>query len=177
MEFIFLIFVINVFGSFSTKRLRIMDTTTPDDDEAASTSKSATAKATDRFRDSTLTADEHIALELYESLRKKKEDIEDEEDSDEQEGAAAQGNAEQPAEEEEEEDSRRSITYQIQKNKGLAPKRSKLQRNPRVKHRVKFEKAKVRRKGQVREVRTEVKKYGGELFGINARVKKGVKLA
>ena len=65
----------------------------------------------------------------------------------------------------------------MEKNKGLAPKRSKLQRNPRVKHRVKFAKAKVRRKGQVREVRKETKKYGGEMFGINARVKKGVKLA
>ena len=51
-----------------------------------------------------------------------------------------------------------------------------MQRNPRVKHRHKFEKAKIRRKGQVREVRKEVKKYSGELTGINARVKKGVKL-
>ncbi len=76
----------------------------------------------------------------------------------------------------EKEEERRAITYQIAKNKGLAPKRSKLQRNPRVKHRHKFEKAKVRRKGQVREVRKEVKKYAGEISGINARVKKGVKL-
>jgi U3 small nucleolar RNA-associated protein 3 len=72
---------------------------------------------------------------------------------------------------------RRSITYEISKNKGLMPKRSKLQRNPRVKHRVKYQKAKVRRKGQVREVRTEVKKYAGEMSGINKRVKKGIKLA
>merc|ERR1711874_379222 len=75
-----------------------------------------------------------------------------------------------------EEDGKRSITYQIAKNKGLTPKRSKLQRNPRVKHRVKYAKAKVKRKGAVREVRTEVKKYSGEMFGINARVKKGVKI-
>ena len=74
-------------------------------------------------------------------------------------------------------DKRRSITYEMSKNKGLMPKRSKLQRNPRVKHRVKYEKAKIRRKGQVREVRTEVKKYGGEISGINKRVKKGIKLA
>ena len=33
------------------------------------------------------------------------------------------------------------------------PKRSKLQRNPRVKNRMKYEKAKKRRKGAVREVR------------------------
>lgn len=56
------------------------------------------------------------------------------------------------------------------------PKRSKLQRNPRLKNRVKYEKAKVRRKGAVREVRTEVSKYAGEFSGINARVKKGVKI-
>jgi U3 small nucleolar RNA-associated protein 3 len=74
-------------------------------------------------------------------------------------------------------DKRRGITYEMSKNKGLMPKRSKLQRNPRVKHRVKYEKAKVRRKGQIRAVRTEVKKYGGELSGINKRVKKGIKLA
>ncbi|XP_040575976.1 something about silencing protein 10 [Lepeophtheirus salmonis] len=79
--------------------------------------------------------------------------------------------------EEYEEEGRRAINYKIAKNKGLTPKRSKLQRNPRVKHRVKFEKAKVRRKGQVRTVRTEVKKYSGEISGINARVKKGIKLA
>ena len=78
--------------------------------------------------------------------------------------------------EDEEEEQRRSINYQIAKNKGLTPKRSKAQRNPRVKHRQKFEKAKVKRKGQVREVRKETKKYGGEMFGINARVKKGIKL-
>ena len=72
---------------------------------------------------------------------------------------------------------RRSITFQIQKNKGLTPKRPKMQRNPRVKHRFKFEKAKKRRKGAVREARTEAKRYGGEASGINARVKKGVKLA
>merc|ERR1711913_149102 len=73
-------------------------------------------------------------------------------------------------------DGKGGITYKIAKNKGLTPKRSKLQRNPRVKNRVKYAKAKVKRKGAVREVRTEVKKYSGEMFGINARVKKGVKI-
>ena len=76
----------------------------------------------------------------------------------------------------EEEDERRGITYQIYKNQGLAPKRNKDQRNPRVKHRHKFEKAKVRRKGQVRTLRTETKRYSGEASGINMRVKKGVKI-
>ena len=31
--------------------------------------------------------------------------------------------------------------------------------------------------GQVREVRTETKRYGGEHSGINMRVKKGIKLS
>lgn len=45
--------------------------------------------------------------------------------------------------------SKRGITYQIAKNKGLMPSRKKEQRNPRVKHRNKFRKAKIRRKGAV----------------------------
>ena len=38
---------------------------------------------------------------------------------------------------------------QIEKNKGLTPKRKKENRNPRVKNRLKYRKAKIRRKGQV----------------------------
>jgi len=52
-------------------------------------------------------------------------------------------------EEETKDDEKRGITYQIAKNKGLTPHRKKEQRNPRVKHRIKFRKAKIRRKGQV----------------------------
>ena len=44
---------------------------------------------------------------------------------------------------------RRLITYQISRNKGLTPHRNKEQRNPRVKHRTKYRKAKIRRKGAV----------------------------
>lgn len=44
---------------------------------------------------------------------------------------------------------KRAITYQIAKNKGLTPHRKKEQRNPRVKHRNKYRKAKIRRKGAV----------------------------
>ncbi|XP_064421015.1 something about silencing protein 10 isoform X1 [Latimeria chalumnae] len=73
-------------------------------------------------------------------------------------------------------DAKRGITYQIAKNKGLTPKRNKINRNPRVKHREKFRRALVRRKGQVREVRKEEHRYGGELSGIRAGVKKSTKL-
>jgi hypothetical protein len=49
-----------------------------------------------------------------------------------------------------EEIGKRAIGYQIQKNKGLTPHRKKELRNPRVKHRMKYRKAKIRRRGQVR---------------------------
>lgn len=78
--------------------------------------------------------------------------------------------------EEEELDAKRGITYQMAKNKGLTPKRKKIDRNPRVKHREKFRRAKIRRKGQVQEARREEKRYSGELSGIRAGVKKGIKL-
>lgn len=52
--------------------------------------------------------------------------------------------------EEEKEEGKRGITYQIAKNKGLTPHRKKEQRNPRVKHRNKYRKARICRKGQVR---------------------------
>ncbi|CAB1314684.1 unnamed protein product [Coregonus sp. 'balchen'] len=79
-------------------------------------------------------------------------------------------------EEEVDPDAKRRISYQMAKNKGLTPKRKKIDRNPRVKHREKFRRAKIRRKGQVREVRREETRYSGELSGIRAGVKKSVKL-
>lgn len=156
-----------------SKKLRILE------DAKASTSKSKKADERDEATPNTndLTLDELRALEMYRASRKRNDDEDEDEDYDEDAGGEeAEGAGEEEADEEEG-DGRRHITRQIEKNKGLTPKRSKLQRNPRVKHRVKFQKAKVRRKGQVREVRTEVTKYAGELSGINARVKKGVKLS
>ena len=137
-------------------------------------------------QDDHLTADERIALELYTATRKgksNKTDVSEDEDDRMSEGDVELGRntlvSDNNASEltaVQEEDDRRGITYQIFKNQGLAPKRNKDQRNPRVKHRHKFEKAKVRRKGQVRTLRTETKRYAGEASGINMRVKKGVKL-
>ncbi|KAG7319079.1 hypothetical protein KOW79_017553 [Hemibagrus wyckioides] len=79
-------------------------------------------------------------------------------------------------EEEMDGEAKRGITYQMAKNKGLTPKRKKIDRNPRVKHREKFRRAKIRRKGQVHEVRREETRYSGELSGIRAGIKKGTKL-
>ncbi|KAJ3657945.1 hypothetical protein Zmor_009720 [Zophobas morio] len=74
------------------------------------------------------------------------------------------------------ENAKRAITYQIAKNKGLTPHRKKEQRNPRVKHRNKFRKAKIRRRGAVREPRTEMTRYGGEISGIKATVTKSIQI-
>uniref|UniRef100_A0AAY4BJZ1 Sas10 C-terminal domain-containing protein n=1 Tax=Denticeps clupeoides TaxID=299321 RepID=A0AAY4BJZ1_9TELE len=68
------------------------------------------------------------------------------------------------------------IFYKMAKNKGLTPKRRKIDRNPRVKHREKFRRAKIRRKGQVSDVRREETRYSGEMSGIRAGVKRSVKL-
>lgn len=76
----------------------------------------------------------------------------------------------------ENQNAKRAITYQIAKNRGLTPRRKKIDRNPRVKHREKFRRAKIRRRGQVREVRREEQRYSGELSGIRAGVKKSIKL-
>ncbi|XP_076239052.1 UTP3 small subunit processome component Sas10 isoform X2 [Calliopsis andreniformis] len=75
-----------------------------------------------------------------------------------------------------EDEGKRAITYEMAKNKGLTPHRKKEQRNPRVKHRNKYRKAKIRRKGAVREVRKEITRYAGEISGIKASVKKSIKL-
>ena len=65
--------------------------------------------------------------------------------------------------------SKRGITYEILKNKGVTPYRKLINRNPRVKKRKAYEKAIISRKGQVREVITGVAgAYGGELTGIKS---------
>ncbi|KAH8409274.1 hypothetical protein KR009_011680 [Drosophila setifemur] len=99
----------------------------------------------------------------------------DEEDAAEDGAAEAEDGAAEAEEEEEEEIARRGITYQMAKNKGLTPHRKKELRNPRVKHRGKYRKALIRRKGAVRTVRKELHRYGGEMSGIKATVTKSVK--
>lgn len=71
----------------------------------------------------------------------------------------------------------RSIGDQILKNRGLVPHKAKINRNPRVKKREQFRKALIRRKGNVREVRTEEgHKYGGETTGIKSGLSRSRKL-
>ena len=71
---------------------------------------------------------------------------------------------------------RRSITDQILRNRGLTPRRKKEYKNPRVKHRKKYRKAVIRRRGQIRPVRHELTAYAGETSGIRAAVKRGIRL-
>ncbi|RPA78647.1 hypothetical protein BJ508DRAFT_228170 [Ascobolus immersus RN42] len=72
---------------------------------------------------------------------------------------------------------KRAINYQISKNKGLTPHRKKEVRNPRVKKRMKFEKAK-KKLGSTRAVyKTPTSAYGGEMTGIKSGLVKSRKLA
>jgi len=67
---------------------------------------------------------------------------------------------------------KRAITSEIQKNRGLTPYRSKDRKNPRKRHRSRFEKYEVRRKGQMHSVHSEAPDhYGGEPSGISKKVK------
>ncbi|CAI5726429.1 unnamed protein product [Peronospora farinosa] len=78
---------------------------------------------------------------------------------------------------EEGEAGKRGASYQIMKNKGLKAHKSKLNRNPRVKKRLQYRKAIIRRKGQVRDVRVgEAGKYGGETTGIKSNLTRSRKI-
>ncbi|THH09530.1 hypothetical protein EW145_g1943 [Phellinidium pouzarii] len=68
----------------------------------------------------------------------------------------------------------RSITRAILANKGLTPKRGKSVRNPRVKKRQKFEKAKRKLSSQKAVYKggiSETGRYDGEKSGISKVVK------
>ncbi|KIV80078.1 hypothetical protein PV11_07605 [Exophiala sideris] len=75
-------------------------------------------------------------------------------------------------------DGKRKITYAIEKNKGLAPKRKKDVRNPRVKKRKKYDE-KMKKLGSMRQVYKGGEGrggYGGEATGIKTNVVKSIKL-
>ncbi|KAK1827896.1 Sas10 C-terminal domain-containing protein [Podospora conica] len=75
-------------------------------------------------------------------------------------------------------DGKRQITYQIQKNKGLAPRRKKEVRNPRVKKRMMYED----KQKKLKTIKATYKGgegrggYQGELSGIKTGLVKSIKL-
>ncbi|KAG0246904.1 Sas10 C-terminal domain-containing protein [Mortierella sp. GBAus27b] len=72
---------------------------------------------------------------------------------------------------------KRSISWQILKNKGLTPHRKKEQRNPRVKNRNRYEAAKKKIKS-VKRVFTRLEgAYGGEKTGIKTGLARSVKFS
>ena len=92
--------------------------------------------------------------------------------------AAKQGGKLQITEGEVGPDGKRAIGYVIEKNKGLAPKRKKDVRNPRVKKRKKYE-DKKKKLGSVRQVYKGGEGrggYGGEKTGIKKGLVKSIKL-
>jgi U3 small nucleolar RNA-associated protein 3 len=74
-------------------------------------------------------------------------------------------------------DGKRGITGAMASNRGLTPHRNKALKNPRKKHRVKYEAALVRRKGAVRQVVPGAAGgYGGEATGIKSTISRSRKL-
>ncbi len=68
----------------------------------------------------------------------------------------------------------RGISRAMMANKGLTPRRSKVNRNPRVKKRIRFEKAKKKLSSQKAVYKGgigDVSRYGGETSGISKVVK------
>lgn len=95
---------------------------------------------------------------------------------DDTESEMEQEETEEKVEEETKEVNKRAINYQIEKNKGLTPKRNKMYRNPRVKNRIKAHKAIIKRKSIVPKVRPQDTRYSGEATGIRTSVVRAVKI-
>ncbi|XP_017065977.1 something about silencing protein 10 [Drosophila eugracilis] len=114
-------------------------------------------------------------LNKYNDVEQEEVSSDGDDEKDNQDEQKDENEDDDDGEEEDEEHVRRGITYQMAKNKGLTPHRKKELRNPRVKHRGKYRKALIRRKGAVRTVRKELHRYGGEMSGIKASVTKSIK--
>lgn len=92
------------------------------------------------------------------------EDEEDEEEDEEEEEQSDNGRK------------RRPINMAIKKNRGLTPYKKKEYRNPRVKHKLKYRKAMIKRRRNVKEAQFEHHRYSGESTGIKTSTVKSIKL-
>jgi len=81
-----------------------------------------------------------------------------------------------PEQTEDSETGKRKITPKMEKNLSLRKKTKKQIKNPRVKHKLNYKKALVRRAGQVQKMRDKSQKYHGEKTGINEFVVKSTPL-
>ncbi|KAJ2642926.1 something about silencing protein 10 [Coemansia sp. RSA 1694] len=72
-------------------------------------------------------------------------------------------------------ETKRNVNYQILKNRGLVPKRTKEQRNPRVKRRARYEQAKKKINSSVTQVRALEGNYGGEATGIKSNLSRSTR--
>lgn len=131
----------------------------------AGEAKAKKVKKSVRFRDSQRNVfkfddDDSEADEIEELAKLEQEELENGGDKEEDESSVG----------------KRAINYQIEKNKGLTPKRDKSYRNPRVRNRLKARKALIKRKSIVRNVRTQDKRYSGEATGIRSTVVRAVKI-
>lgn len=73
---------------------------------------------------------------------------------------------------------KRKITRNIEKNRGLTQKKNILNKNPRVKHRRKYEKALKRRVGSGIKANpgVQLKPWSGEASGVKTNVVKSISL-
>ncbi|KAJ2657354.1 something about silencing protein 10 [Coemansia sp. RSA 1199] len=72
-------------------------------------------------------------------------------------------------------EAKRSVNYQILKNKGMMPRRSKDNRNPRVKRRKRYEKAQKKLSSSTAQVRSQDGNYGGEATGIKSSLSRSTR--
>ncbi|XP_063593536.1 something about silencing protein 10-like [Penaeus indicus] len=73
-------------------------------------------------------------------------------------------------------ETKRSVNYEISKNKGLTAYRKKELQNPRVQYKKKYQAKLKKRRGQVQQVKKELNRYDGEATGIKAYTIKSRKL-